>query len=58
MINMYRSLCVITRLNSRVNKYKEKLVILQSIEILVKKVENQGWSPTPADSLVDILIPN
>ena len=31
------------------NKYKEKLVILQSIGIIVIK---QGWSPTPADILV------
>ena len=33
---------------------QEKLVILQSIGIIV---ENQGQSSTPADILVDILIP-
>ena len=38
-------------------KYKEKLVILQSIGIIVIKVEKQGKSCTSADILVDNLIP-
>ena len=36
------------------NKCKEKLAILQLIGIIVIKVRKQGWSPTPADILVDI----
>ena len=36
------------------NKYKERLVILQSIGIIAIKVKKQGQSPTPADILVDI----
>ena len=37
------------------HKYKEKFVILQSIGIIaVLKVEEQGQSSTPADTLVDI----
>jgi len=39
-------------------QYSEKLVILQSIGIIVIKVEKQGQSSTPADILVDNLIPN
>ena len=35
-------------------KYKEKLVILQLIGIIVIKSKKQGWSPTPADILVGI----
>ena len=40
------------------DKFKEKIVFLWSIGIIVIKEEKQGWSPTPADILVDNLIPN
>ena len=33
---------------------QRKLVIWQSLGIIVKKVRKQGWSPTPADVLVGI----
>ena len=36
------------------NKFKEKLVILQSIGIIVIKVRKQEWSPAPADILMGI----
>jgi len=39
-------------------KYTEKFVILQSIGIIAVKVEEQGQLSTPADILVDSLIPN
>ena len=39
-------------------KCKEKFVILQSIGIIAIKVVKQGQSSTPADILVDNLIPN
>jgi len=37
-----------------INKYKEQLIILQSIEIIVIKNKKQEWSPTSADILVGI----
>ena len=36
------------------NRYKGKLINLQSIGVVVK-VRKQGWPPTPEDSLVGIL---
>ena len=39
------------------NKYKEKLEIFKSIEITIIKSNGTRVVPTPADILVDILIP-
>ena len=36
------------------SKCKKKLIILQSIGIIVIKVRKQRWSPTPADILVGL----
>jgi len=38
----------------RKKRYNEKLVILQSIGIIVIKVRKQGFSPTLADILLGI----
>ena len=40
-------------MKKQTNKYEEKLVILQSIGIIVIKSKEQELSPTPADVLVD-----
>ena len=43
---------------TKLHKYKENFVILQSIGIIVMNVQKQGQSSTPAGVLVDNLIPN
>jgi len=46
--------CVTLSVMMQYHKYMEKLVISQSIGIIVIKVRKQGWSPTPVDILVGI----
>ena len=51
-------LCSDDSINTYNYKCKENFVILKSIGIITIKVEKQGQSSTPADILVDNLIPN
>ena len=49
--------CPVLYMRKYVHKYKENFVILRSIGIIVIKSSDQGQSSTPADILVDNLIP-